>query len=143
DGSPALATIPRHLEMLEKVEQEAAPAARRLKVLRVRLGLQARRGETEEELREAAVRTAQEGFREGGCAIAEDLAGIVDTAAEWEQELLELGVRAEHSIFARLRSTDFWIDAMGPDGRLIPMGGALPDPVPGAQSPQMRYVVTG
>ena len=38
DGSPALTTIPRHLEMLEKVEQEAAPAARRLKVLRVRLG---------------------------------------------------------------------------------------------------------
>src|SRR5699024_2292747 len=92
---------------------------------------------------EAAVRTAQEVFREDGYAIAEDLAGIVDTAAEWEQELLVLGVRAEPSIFARLRSTDFWIDAMGPDGRLIRMGGALPDPVPGAQSPQMRYVVTG
>src|SRR5699024_6490387 len=62
DGSSALASIPRHLEMLEKSEKEAAPAARRLQVLRIRLGLQARRGDTDEELRETAVRTAEEVF---------------------------------------------------------------------------------
>lgn len=141
--SSAIASIPRHLEMLEKTDQDSAPAARRLRVLRVRLALQARQGDPDEELRETAVRTAQEVFGEDGYAIAEDLAAIVDTAAEWEQELRTLSVPTEHPVFERLRSTGFWIDAMGPDGSLVPMGGAVPDPVPGADSPQMRYAVTG
>lgn len=143
DGSSALASIPRHLEMLENADLDAAPAARRLQMLRVRLGLQARRGDTEDELRETAVRTAEEVFRADGYAIAEDLAAIVDTAREWGQELRELGVPADHPVHARLQDTGFWIDAMGPDGRLVPMGGAAPDPIPGAESSQMRYIVTG
>lgn len=142
-GSEAIAAIPRHLEMLEKSEQEAAPAARRLRVLQVRLALQHRRGDTDAQLQETAVRAAGETFREDGYAIAEDLAGIVDTADEWEQELLSLDVPRDHSIFERLRNEDFWVHAMSPDGTLVPMGGGFPDPVPGAASSQMRYVVTG
>ncbi|APX33088.1 hypothetical protein BH708_10600 [Brachybacterium sp. P6-10-X1] len=142
-GSSAVAAIPRHLEMLEKSEQEAAPAARRLRVLQVRLALQHRRGDSDEQLQETAVRAATQTFGEDGYAIAEDLASIVDTAREWEQELLSLEIPRDHPIFDRLRSEDFWIQAMSPDGTLVPMGGAFPDPVPGAQSSQMRYVVTG
>lgn len=142
-GSSAIAAIPRHLEMLEKSEQEAAPAARRLRVLKVRLALQHRRGDSDDQLRETAVRAAMHTFQEDGYAIAEDLAGIVDTAREWEQELLSLEIPQDHPVFDRLRSEDFWIQAMSPDGALVPMGDAFPDPVPGAQSSQTRYVVTG
>ncbi|GAA1489396.1 hypothetical protein [Brachybacterium sacelli] len=143
EGSAAIGAIPRHLEMLERSEQEAAPAARRLRVLQVRLALQHRRGDTDEQLQETALRAATETFREDGYAIAEDLASIVDTAGEWEQELGSLGIPRDHPIFERLRDEDFWIHAMSPDGTLVPMGDALPDPVPGAELPQMRYVVTG
>lgn len=142
-GSSAIEAIPRHLEMLEKSEQEAAPAARRLRVLQVRLALQHRRGDSDEQLQETAVRAASQTFGDDGYAIAEDLASIVDTAREWEQELLSLGVPSDHAIFERLRNEDFWLQAMSPDGTLVPMGGAIPDPVPGAESTQMRYVVTG
>ncbi|PWH06454.1 hypothetical protein DEO23_05650 [Brachybacterium endophyticum] len=142
-GSAAIEAIPRHLEMLGASEEKAATAAERLRILRIHLALRARRGDDDEQLREVAVAAAEEVFRENGYAVAEDLAGIVETAGEWETELRALDVPTDPPVFTRLHAEDFWLAAMGPDGALVPMGGALPDPVPGAESSQMRYVVTG
>jgi len=142
-GSRAIAEIPRHLEMLERSVQESVTAARSLHVLRIRLALQHRRGDSDDELRGTAIQIATETFREDGYAIAEDLAAIVATAEEWAQELLALDIPPAHEIFSRLRNDVFWWHAMSPDGTLVPMGGMLPDIVPGADSSQMRYIVTG
>lgn len=141
DG-PAVAAIPLHLDLLERSAQ-GGTAARRLQVLRVQLALRAARGDSDEDLREAAVRTATEVFREDGYVIADDLAAIVETSRQWEAELRELGIPGDHPVLDRLRSEDFWVQAMRPDGTLVPMGGRVPDPVPGADGSHMRYVVTG
>ncbi|MDT0212631.1 hypothetical protein Q9R29_01930 [Rothia sp. ARF10] len=140
--SPATAAIPLHLDMLERSAQ-GGTAARRLQVLRVQLALRAARGDSDETLREAAVRTATEVFREDGYVVADDLAAIVETADQWEGELRELGIPADHPVMDRLHGEDFWVQAMRPDGSLVPMGGRVPDRVPGSDSSQMRYVVTG
>lgn len=135
--------IPGHIEALTAVEQRAATAERRLRLLEIRLGLSARRGDPDDALRALAVASAQSTFSDDGYAVAEDLGGIAAVAERWLRVLRDLGVPREAAVFAQLRSPEFWLHNLAPDGSLIPMGTGLPTQLPRTGDSRMRYAVTG
>lgn len=143
EGSEAMSLIPLHIERLARLDEEAGSAARRLQLLQIRLALQIRQGDEPEALRESAIAAAEAAFTEDGYAVAKDLSGVAIVADAWREALDELGVPEQHGIFARIRATGFWRHALAPDGTLIPVGGAVPDQIPGADDSRTRYVVTG
>lgn len=143
EESEALSLIPLHIERLARLDEEADSAERRLQLLKIRLALQIRQGDEPAALRESAIAAAASAFTEDGYAVAKDLSKIATVATAWRDALSELGVRPEHEIFARIGATGFWRQALAPDGTLIPIGGAAPAQMPGADDPRTRYVVTG
>ncbi|WP_193105899.1 alpha/beta fold hydrolase [Brachybacterium sp. FME24] len=143
EGSEAMSLIPLHIERLTRLDEEAGSAERRLQLLQIRLALQVRQGDDPEALRESAIAAAAGAFTEDGYAVAKDLSEVATAAAAWREALSELGVPEQHDIFGRIGATGFWRQALAPDGTLIPVGGAVPDQIPGADDPRTRYVVTG
>ncbi|EWS81507.1 hypothetical protein BF93_16505 [Brachybacterium phenoliresistens] len=143
EGSEALALIPAHLERLAELESEGGTAERRLQLLRIRLALQLRQGDGPEQLRASTIAAAESAFTADGYAVAKDLSAVAEAARQWEEALREAEVDPGHEIFARIRATGFWRHALAPDGTLVPVGGALPEQIPGAEDPRTRYVITG
>lgn len=135
--------IAKHLERLEQADLDAGSAARRRRILHVRLALLALQRHPTAVLRQTAVEAATSVFGDNGYAVAEDLAELTTVKQEWELDLLEIGVPPDHDVMARLSAVDIWIHAMTPAGELVPVGGARPDVLPGADDPRMRYVLTG
>lgn len=132
-----------HLRELEKVEEQSRSADRRLALLRIRLALQASRGDSPDQLRATAASIVEDVFREDGYAICEDLRALAEVGLPWAELLREIGMEDDDPAVRRVQATDFWTQAMAPDGRLVPIGGRLPETVPGGTDPQQRYVVTG
>ncbi|MGP5086978.1 hypothetical protein ACTXKH_19860 [Brachybacterium tyrofermentans] len=143
EGSEAMSLIPLHIERLARLDEEGGSAERRLQLLQIRLALQVRQGDEPEALRESAIAAAAGAFTEDGYAVAKDLSEVAIAAAAWRELLTGLGVSEQHDIFDRIGATGFWRQALAPDGTLIPVGGAVPDQIPGAGDPRTRYVVTG
>lgn len=143
EGSAVASLIPLHIERVTRLEEAADSAERRLQLLQIRLALQVRQGDGPEALRESAITSAAGAFTEEGYAVAKDLSEVATAAAAWRETLFELGVEEQHGIFARIGATGFWRQALAPDGTLIPVGGAIPVQIPGAEDPRTRYVVTG
>lgn len=134
--------VDRHLERL--VDQEARSISEnRLHSLRVRLALQASRGDTAGELGHEAIVAATQVFDESGYAVALDLAEAARLPDMWRAELRELGVAADHPSMSRLGESRFWEHAMKPDGTLVSMGGQSPSTPPCPATPALRYVTTG
>ncbi|WP_298752971.1 heparinase II/III family protein [uncultured Serinicoccus sp.] len=133
----------RHTGALRAVEATQPRALTRLRLLDARLGLMVASGEDDEELRRAAVEATAAVFSEDGYAVAEDLAEMAQVVPLWRERLDLLGVDGREHVLHRLNSHDCWLHLTSPDGRLVPMGGALPDHLPGAEEPTMRYILTG
>ncbi|MGP9650363.1 hypothetical protein ACT3TP_07740 [Glutamicibacter sp. AOP38-B1-38] len=135
--------ISLHIDRVSQLASKDVPAERRLQLLRIRLALMTRRGDSEHDLQRAGVEAASAAFTEDGYAIAKDLSGIPKAAHQWGQLLGQIGVPRDHEIYTRFVASEFWRHAMAPDGTLIPVGGALPEAVPGAETTQTRYILTG
>lgn len=131
-----------HIDRLFEQGSTDVPAKHSLHLLRIRLALMMRRGDNEHDLQRAVVQATSAAFTEDGYAIAKDLSEIPTVAAQWSQLLEQTGVPADDEIYVRLTSPEFWRHAMTPEGTLIPVGGALPKIVPGADSPETRYILT-
>lgn len=136
-------SISLHIDRVSDLASKDAPAERRLQLLRIQLALMTRRGDSEQDLQRAGVEAASAAFTEDGYAIAKDLSRIPAAAHQWRQLLEQIGVPTYHEIFTRLVASEFWRHAMAPDGTLVPVGGALPEAVPGAETSQTRYILTG
>lgn len=143
EGSEALSLIPAHLAHLARADVRNVSAERRLWLLRIRLALQSRRGDSPDAICESGIFAAKEAFTPAGYAVAKDLAELVFLAGKWTNVLLSLGVPPRHEIFNRIHAAEFWRQAMTPDGVLVPFGGSSPAEVPGADDPSTRYVITG
>lgn len=132
-----------HIDRVAGFESKDVPAERRLRLLQIRLALMIRRHDSESDLQRAGIEAAAGAFTEDGYAITKDLAAIPAAAYQWRQTLEQIGISKDHEIFTRLSSSEFWRHAMAPDGTLIPVGGALPETLPGAETSQTRYIITG
>lgn len=133
----------RHMDALRAAEATQPRALTRLRLLDVRLGLMVACGEDDEELRRAAVEAAAAVVGDDGYAVAEDLAEMAQVVPLWRDRLDLLGVDDREHVLDHLSTHDCWLHLTSPNGRLIPLGGALPDRVPGGAEPRMRYILTG
>ncbi|WP_334123100.1 alpha/beta fold hydrolase [Glutamicibacter sp.] len=136
-------SITLHIERVGDLVLKDASAIRRLQLLRVQLALMSRRGDSERDLQCVALKAASLAFTEDGYAIAKDLSEMQEASQKWRTLFEQIGVNSDHEVFSRLVGTDFWRHALAPDGSLIPIGGELPEVVPGSETPQTRYILTG
>lgn len=141
-GADLTDLLTQHRNALQGLAGEQMTSSRRLQLLKLELVLHLRTGASAEQTLDVAIQAVTRAFTEDGYTIARDLGDIPAVAKQWQDLLDAIGLDHNHEAVDRLRATGFWRHALAPEGRLVPIGGAVPETFPGIDEPRTRYVLT-